>query len=70
MASERHGDAELHRAGLGAAQQPVDRAPADADRRDRDQDHLRQRHQRLGLAMAEAMVAVGGQGGDPHAERG
>ena len=35
----------------------------------RDQDDLDQRGQRLGLAVAEAMLAVGGGGGDADAEQ-
>ena len=45
--------------GLRAVDQPIDRAPADADRGDDDQRDLGERDQRLGLAVAEAMVVVG-----------
>jgi hypothetical protein len=39
------------------------------ERRKRDQDDLEQGGQRLGLAMAEAVVVIVGHGRDPHPSR-
>ena len=52
--------------GCGARCQPFGRAPTDDKRRQGDQDDLDQRDQSLGFAVAEAVVAVGRQGGNPH----
>ena len=53
-----------------AVNQPVDRAPADADRGEPMIADLDQGGERLRLAVAEAMVAVRGHGRDAHARTG
>ena len=63
---ERHPDAQLGRGRRGARHQPFDRAIADPARRQRDQHDLDQGDERLGLAVAEAMVVIGGKRRDPH----
>jgi len=67
---QRHADAEFEPLSHLAALQPPDRAPPNAERRHRDQDHLRQRGERFGLAMAEAMVGIGRSRGETHPEKG
>ncbi len=53
-----------------AAPQSVERAPGDGERGKADQDDLDQRGQRLGLAVAEAMLVVGRHGRPAEAEEG
>ena len=53
--------------GLRAVHQPLDRAIADEQRRQGDQDDLDESGQRFRLAVAEAVVGVGGHRGDPNA---
>src|SRR3546814_6038474 len=45
----------------------LDRAPGDADRRGGDQRDLEQRRQRLRLAVAEAVIVIGGRRGEADA---
>jgi hypothetical protein len=49
--------------------EPVDGAPADADGGDADDPDLDEGGDRFGLAVAEAMVGVGGHGGDVQADK-
>ena len=56
--------------GAVALHQPGDRAPADGERRDGDDDDLDQRGERLGLAVAEAVIVVGRARGDADSEQG
>jgi hypothetical protein len=50
--------------------QPIDRAPRDGGGGNRDQRDLEQRGQRLGLAVAEAMIGIRRRGRHAHAPQG
>ncbi len=63
----RHADAELDVLPLARRTEGGDRAPRDAGGRCGDEHHLEQRGQRLRLAMAEAVIVVGGRRGEAHA---
>ena len=55
--------------GRAALDQPHRGAKDDRRGRQRDQHHLHHRCQRLGLAVPEAMLAVGGLRGEPHPDQ-
>ena len=67
---ERDTDALARRCGAGFASKLRDGAIADARRRDGDQHHLDDRRQSFGLAVPEAMLAVGRLRRDPHPGQG
>jgi hypothetical protein len=62
----RNEDAVARRAGTFARRQLLNRMHRQSDRRSGDQHDLKHGRQRLGLAMAKAVVVIGGHPRNPH----